>query len=188
MGLSGQSVPWEAAALKHTVLLLSQGGESRARGGCSRRAPAEAALGPHTGEQWPLSPSWVTPHTAHTGHVTFLPKNLPLPDGSAGIPTHQRPCFCFSILSLFPGPSVGGLPREKGRPPVLPAGPSPASSLLLCCLQSWESAPSGRGSGRVSVPMRRAPDLCLRPTPLLKLSCKGMTDLRHVLFSPSADS
>lgn len=140
-------------------------------------------LGLTQGSSGPSAPPGSLPTQLTPGTSRSSPRTR-----SAGIPTHQRPCFCFSILSLFPGPSVGGLPREKGRPPVLPAGPSPASSLLLCCLQSWESAPSGRGSGRVSVPMRRAPDLCLRPTPPLKLPCKGMTDLRHVLFSPSADS
>lgn len=121
MGLSGQSVLWEAAAFKRTVLSAS-----RARAGEQGLGwvfKAVAALGPletRTGEQWPLSPSRVTPSITHTGHIMFLPKNPPLPiageDGSAGIPTHQRPCFCFSILSLFPGPSDLGSPeRREGR-------------------------------------------------------------------------
>lgn len=126
--------PQGAAAFKHTVLLLSLGGESRARGGCSRRVPAVAALGPletHTGEQWPLSPSWVTPSTAHTGHVMFLPKNLPLPnageDCSAGISTHQRPCLPPELLLFhsltFSRPFHLWPPQGEGTAACAPSRP-----------------------------------------------------------------
>lgn len=148
-------------------------------------------LGLTQGSSGPSAPPGSLPTQLTPGTSRSSPRTRPCPTRGRRLCGDSHPPAALLLLFhsvTFPRPFRRWAPQGEGRPPVLPAGPSPASSLLLCCLQSWESAPSGRGSGRVSVPMRRAPDLCLRPTPLLKLSCKGMTDLRQVLFSPSADS